>query len=347
MKLHVSSLPSILTAAAVVYMCCVGKSPAPIYMKFDGIPGEVTTSPHESWIELQSMAFGLGRAITNDISTEPREVLLPTFGDVVVTKSVDASTPELQVQCAGGEMTNVVIELTEVSTNAPIYYTIHLEDVLVSSYQTQSQASNRPMESVSLNFAKIQWTYYQGPSVYEKWQGSYDLETGEALHVHVTPTDDDGDGVENGADNCPSGHNSNQANHDTDGLGDVCDDDDDGDAMPDGYEMANGLNPIVDDRLLDADGDGSSNFNEFRAGTQAGNPLSVFKVRMLQVGTTNGVLTWGSVSNRQYWVSFSPSVAGPYTDMGVVPSGGAQTSIPVPVNAAQRFYKVTLQTPLP
>lgn len=44
--------------------------------------------------------------------------------------------------------------------------------------------------------------------------------------------DTDGDGVEDGTDNCDAAANPNQADLDGDGLGDACDDDVDGDGVP-------------------------------------------------------------------------------------------------------------------
>lgn len=44
--------------------------------------------------------------------------------------------------------------------------------------------------------------------------------------------------------------------------------DTDGDTMPDSYETANGLNPLVDDREGDVDADGSKNYDEFVNGTK-------------------------------------------------------------------------------
>ncbi len=43
----------------------------------------------------------------------------------------------------------------------------------------------------------------------------------------------EGDGVGDACDNCPDVYNPDQANHDLDGLGDVCDDDNDNDGVPD------------------------------------------------------------------------------------------------------------------
>lgn len=83
-------------------------------------------------------------------------------------------------------------------------------------------------------------------------------------------TDDDNDHVYDNGDNCRGLANPDQQNHDTDNLGDACDLDDDGDEIPDLYELANGLEPFdPGDALLDTDGDGLDNLAEFQLGTAA------------------------------------------------------------------------------
>jgi len=55
---------------------------------------------------------------------------------------------------------------------------------------------------------------------------------------------------------------------DSDGIGNFYDTDDDGDIMPDDWEVANGFDPLDPaDAMLDEDGDGSSNLTEYTAGT--------------------------------------------------------------------------------
>jgi hypothetical protein len=49
-------------------------------------------------------------------------------------------------------------------------------------------------------------------------------------------------------------------------------DDTDGDGIPNAYEIANGLNPNVNDANLDLDKDGLSNLKEYQRGTKANNP---------------------------------------------------------------------------
>jgi hypothetical protein len=50
--------------------------------------------------------------------------------------------------------------------------------------------------------------------------------------------DEDGDGVPNARDNCPCAANPKQRDFDLDGLGDVCDQDDDNDGTPDRLDPA-------------------------------------------------------------------------------------------------------------
>lgn len=88
--------------------------------------------------------------------------------------------------------------------------------------------------------------------------------------------DTDGDGVADSSDNCPDDSNYDQSDYDNDGLGDICDDDDDNDGIPDSEEGTgdsdgDGLIDSVDDdsdndgildkdeSSTDGDGDGLSN----------------------------------------------------------------------------------------
>jgi hypothetical protein len=63
--------------------------------------------------------------------------------------------------------------------------------------------------------------------------------------------DTDGDGVPDSSDNCPNDSNPDQADFDTDGIGDVCDDSD-LDGLTDAQELLMGTNP----NIPDTDGDG-------------------------------------------------------------------------------------------
>lgn len=83
--------------------------------------------------------------------------------------------------------------------------------------------------------------------------------------------DADLDGIPDDSDNCPNIPNADQADNDADGLGDVCDDDDDNDTLLDLDEINTyGTNPF----LYDTDFDGFSDGEEVAAGTDPLDPYS-------------------------------------------------------------------------
>lgn len=100
-------------------------------------------------------------------------------------------------------------------------------------------------------------------------EGTDSLESvsGATYTINLAP-DADGDGRADSQDNCPTISNPEQEDLDLDTVGDVCDPDDDGDGMPDDYELSKGFDPR--DRLdaeLDFDQDGDSNLDEYLNGT--------------------------------------------------------------------------------
>ncbi len=75
--------------------------------------------------------------------------------------------------------------------------------------------------------------------------------------------DSDLDNVQDHLDNCPAISNQDQKDFDSDGLGDVCDPDDDNDGIKDSVEIEAGLNPkFAGDSKEDYDGDTLTNFEE-------------------------------------------------------------------------------------
>ncbi|MCK5480137.1 MAG: dockerin type I repeat-containing protein, partial [Gammaproteobacteria bacterium] len=70
--------------------------------------------------------------------------------------------------------------------------------------------------------------------------------------------DSDIDGIPDASDNCPDFFNPGQQDNDGDGLGDVCDPDDDNDGLTDLTEISLGSDPFV----ADTDNDGLSDGDE-------------------------------------------------------------------------------------
>lgn len=122
------------------------------------------------------------------------------------------------------------------------------------------------------------------------------------------------------------------------------------DNMDDTWEQANGLNSADHtDAMLDSDGDGMSNYAEFRAGTNPHLSSSRFEVRVATIQEETGVpfqLRWSSLSNRWYTIWRSADLAQGFE---ALVSGEAATP---PVNVYQDvtatnslgyFYRVEVE----
>ncbi|MBI1841066.1 MAG: lamin tail domain-containing protein [Verrucomicrobia bacterium] len=87
--------------------------------------------------------------------------------------------------------------------------------------------------------------------------------------------------------------------------------DTDNDRLPDVWENAYGLNPAYpSDASLDSDGDGVSNLDEYRAGTNPRDKESYLKIDRFSKGADLTVVEFYAQSNRTYTVEFRESVSG-------------------------------------
>lgn len=131
-----------------------------IYMKIDGIDGDATHENHKKWLDIMSLQWGVGRAImTAAGSAKNREASEPSISDVVVTKVMDTSSVKLFTEaCTGKEGKKAVIHLVTTGSPGQLYMEYTLSSVLISGY-SMSTNGDRPTESISLNFTKLETKY--------------------------------------------------------------------------------------------------------------------------------------------------------------------------------------------
>jgi type VI secretion system secreted protein Hcp len=130
------------------------------FLKIDGIPGESQDAKHKDEIQVDSWSLserqsgtmadggggGAGKVKMNDVS---------------FSEKLSKASPKLWLVCATGEhIKKAVLTARKAGKDQHDYLTITLTDLLISSYQTGGSGSAKvPIESITLNFAAIQFEY--------------------------------------------------------------------------------------------------------------------------------------------------------------------------------------------
>ncbi len=118
--------------------------------------------------------------------------------------------------------------------------------------------------------------------------------------------------------------------------------DTDGDGLPDSWETTYFGNPTGGSATADGDGDGMSNRDEFIAGTDPGNALSVLRIIRTPA---NGLLQFVAQTNLGYSVQYSTNLSAALwrslSNIGVQAQvSTVQVNAPYPAPEPERFYRV-------
>ncbi|WP_337861486.1 type VI secretion system tube protein Hcp [Nitrososphaera sp.] len=133
------------------------------FLKINGVEGESTSGKHKGEIEVLSFSWG---AMNLDQSSSggggggvgSGKV---SVSDISFTARTSKASPALFLKAAKGEHIREAVLTGEVSgKNQQQFMTVKLQDVLITSYQQDGASGDVPTDSFSLNFAKIEFTYY-------------------------------------------------------------------------------------------------------------------------------------------------------------------------------------------
>ena len=132
----------------------------PCYMKYGTIKGDVQADAYKEWIELHTMQFGVGRGIAQGGGSGlNREAGKASVSEITVTKTCDESSVYLFQEACKGLATDCQIHLTTVQKDTlQPYLEYKLTDCLISGFSTSS-GGDRPIESLSLNFLKVETAF--------------------------------------------------------------------------------------------------------------------------------------------------------------------------------------------
>jgi|APEBP8051072661_1049379.scaffolds.fasta_scaffold04765_3 type VI secretion system secreted protein Hcp len=154
-------------------------------LEIDGIKGESKDSKHKDTIEVDSFSWGISNAGSH-ASNAGGGAGKASFQDVHFTSSVGKASTNLALFCATGKhIKKAVLFVRKQGDKQQDYYTLTLEDLLVSSYQSGDAAggSSIPTDQFSLNYAKIKYEYKPQKadgSLDAALTMSYDIKTKEA-----------------------------------------------------------------------------------------------------------------------------------------------------------------------
>ncbi|MFH1253520.1 MAG: PKD domain-containing protein [Candidatus Uhrbacteria bacterium] len=183
---------------------------------------------------------------------------------LVLPFSVQAATADLSIQQSGitfsetelitGDTVRIYAAVENVGDiDVSGYVMFYQGDLLIGNSQVISLRSGGLPEEVFVDFVVPTGSFNIRAEIKGTDPEDGNSDNNSAVTKLLTPIlDDDRDGIENNDDNCPSVKNADQADADVDGLGDVCDDDDDNDGITDEVEREIGTDP----KKTDSDGDG-------------------------------------------------------------------------------------------
>jgi len=153
----------------------------PIYVQYGDIKGSVTEAGHIGWVDVNSFQWGVGRGIGSPTGrTANREASAPSISEVVMVKAMDTSSFRWMEQALQGEGVKCTVDFVKTEKGKlEVYAQYVLENCLVSGYSASS-GGERPTESISINFTKIEFVFTEMGAVNDAGDPqrvSYDIAT--------------------------------------------------------------------------------------------------------------------------------------------------------------------------
>ena len=130
------------------------------------IDGETNLTGFPKCIEIMSFSHGVSNPIQSSTSNTSRTVGRPYLQELTLSKVLDATSPHLNFHCAKGTnlgKTELHIVRQDGATdatskNALAYMVYELTETMISSVSVGG-GGGIPMETISLNFSQMTWTY--------------------------------------------------------------------------------------------------------------------------------------------------------------------------------------------
>jgi type VI secretion system secreted protein Hcp len=135
----------------------------PIYLKYSNptVNGGVTTDSFTNQIEVFSLQWGVGRAVSSTTGKAGnREGSTPSVSELTVSKEFDNASGGLLKEALGAG-TKATLVFSFVRTDgggAKTYLECTLTDTIITGF-SMSSGGDKPTESLSFNFTKVEWKF--------------------------------------------------------------------------------------------------------------------------------------------------------------------------------------------
>ena len=136
-----------------------------MFLKIDGIEGESASKAHAKEIDILAWSWGVSNSGSTH-SSSGRTNGQNAFQDISITKYIDDASSDLLIALASGRrIKEATLEVEKASGgdgDGDDFLKIKLQDVIVNSYSTGgSEGEDRLTENITLNFAKVEFTYFK------------------------------------------------------------------------------------------------------------------------------------------------------------------------------------------
>lgn len=131
------------------------------FLKLGDIVGESIEARHLGWIEIESFSWGVTQS-GSFASGGGGGTGKASFQDIHFTSSTQKSSPLIAKACAtGSHFPKAELSFIKEAQGGFEFMKFEFTDVLVSSFQLggSSHGEDRPTDSFSLNFAKIEFDF--------------------------------------------------------------------------------------------------------------------------------------------------------------------------------------------
>lgn len=156
-----------------------------MFLELAEIPGESQKKDHEGQWDLLSYSYGVVQQGAFQIGGRGGGAGKAEFQDISIVKYLDKASPKLFEACAKGTHFNKATIFVRKAGETPLeYLKVELENLMISSVQSSGSSSgDSPMESVTINCAKITKKYVEQTAEGGKGstvEGTFDIRAGVA-----------------------------------------------------------------------------------------------------------------------------------------------------------------------